>query len=594
MRFNISTLSEINLRLLCSRPATTSVDQIPVADENLAIVNHAVTDLNLRPEAPIPEHRHLGNQTAPIDQLPNELLTRVFFFTLIGWQMDSLRKSRQLVQVCSKWLQLVKGTPSLFGDVSTYDTPKNAFQQLRLSQDGPLDITYRENIMTGPWKWGGLLEALIPQSHRWRSVRLMDIPSSLVHRVLSRPTPQLRNIEILRPEYDGAISLNPSTLGQLRYLTLECVTLQWDPLGLRGLKELELKGIGIEGRPSLSQLLGVLSASKELQILRLALESVTRDPIAEESPIELSQLTELSLVNLQTDTTHDLLAHLVVPGCNWLTIRTSHATTIENSPSTVFDDATRHMDTLLQSILASTSHIDIDLFGAGMFIKGTMGTKGRTNLDLDLPPLPLSGSMGWFEPFLRKVSMPITIALTYSDPLGVERIFPLLHHSSITTLKLFYGTSEAARWIEDLSTPISIDGVLTFPLSGLKNLDFYKSALNPNDLVGMIRKRYGRDSGTKVKRQVPNGSVEEDGKSTGDHATEVKESEKRHGEPRYGHVQHSQPLRLPAPLDSLDIYDCDGITVGVYEELMDIIGRGNVRWAESEDEGVCTAFSVTD
>lgn len=147
-----------------------------------------------------------------------------------------------------------------------------------------------------------------------------------------------------------------------------------DPCGLRGLEVLELTRIGIEGRPSLSQLLEILYVSGELRVLRLRTEAVAHDSAAEgHPPIELSQLTDLCLDYLQRDTVHDIIACLLIPSCRRLTILSRHKSTGAASPAVGFNSTTRQTELAVQSRLKSLRQSEISLDYEAAFINGSAG-----------------------------------------------------------------------------------------------------------------------------------------------------------------------------------------------------------------------------
>ncbi|KAG8890013.1 hypothetical protein FRB98_001448 [Tulasnella sp. 332] len=535
--------------------------QIQVADMNLARVEDAISDLNLRLDSLIFKHRRLRNQAAPIHQLPYELLVKVFFFTVQGSDASYFSQLHKLAQVSSKWLQLIKGTPSLFGYVTTDGTMEDALRALRLSKDTPLDVKCYMNVPSGPVRWlEDLIEILLPQAYRWRSIELGDAHYTLANRILSQPAPQIRDIHITCINYVKAISLDPPTVGRLRYLTLNLVTVQWDPSKLKGLKVLEL--VSIENRLSL---LEIIDASRGLEVLHLRDVVVDNLVTEERAPVELLQLVELSLSDLPLNTVHNLLAHLLLPNCKRLTLYRIPRSFSEQELA-VFRST--HMG-LFQSILASICKVVIQLV-TGMTVMQGIG--GSAKLELELPTPSFSGIPGGFEFILKWVPESVPFTLVHDDPENFEAPFPLLHHTSITALHI-HDSFVATRWIKDLSAPTTIDGSWMWLLPRLKALTFYRCDLDSNNLVKMIGNRYGRDSGTEEESGLVDKNVRESGEGASC-MTEVKEE--CSGQTKDGHVQHSQSLKLPAPLDLLDINDAYGVTPSNYKELREIIGHGNV------------------
>ncbi|KAG9014468.1 hypothetical protein FRB93_013593 [Tulasnella sp. JGI-2019a] len=267
-----------------------------------------------------------------------------------------------LAQVSIGWSQLVKGTPGLFGFVTTDSTTEHAHRVLRLSKDAPLDIQYRKDLYGYSTSRGAeLLETLLLQVHRWRSMEMSDVLPGVVNRVFHQSTPKLHDIHIASTGYDEQICLDPEILGRLRYLTLERATFRWDPGNLRGLKSLELCRIGVEGRPPLFQLLETLRASQGIQVLRLGTESVADAPPPPENytPIVLSQLSNISLTDLSLNTPHDRLKSVRIPNCKTFIVKCLYVAATVPATAALFDSSTRHVEPVIRSILQSIGPIGI-------------------------------------------------------------------------------------------------------------------------------------------------------------------------------------------------------------------------------------------
>ncbi|KAG9028274.1 hypothetical protein FRB95_006640 [Tulasnella sp. JGI-2019a] len=339
--------------------ATQPSRRMGLADKHIAITENAIEELNRQLQELISSHRHRRNQDSPIYQLPTEVLVRIFFHSLHGLYGTQFSHLHKLAQVSVVWSQLVKGSPELFGFVTTSGTAEDAYRSLRLSKDGALDIHYHAGSGK-PWK-AELLETLLCQTHRWRSIKLSMVPSTVVNGILAGATPKLSDIRIKqRVGIKEQIRLGRETAGRLCHLTLEAVTVRWDPRSVRGPKTLELDRIGAKGRPSLSQLLEILRASDGIQVLRLAAESVADAPkLKEYIPIELPQLTTLSLTQLPLNTTYGLLRSVRIPNCSTLVISCRTVPTPVPTAAALFKSMASHVEPTFRSILRSISSISI-------------------------------------------------------------------------------------------------------------------------------------------------------------------------------------------------------------------------------------------
>ncbi|KAG8997036.1 hypothetical protein FRB93_000529 [Tulasnella sp. JGI-2019a] len=542
-----------NFTQLLSKTLSEFIQFSLQTDRNIAIVKNAVNRLDLQLKKLITSYCRRQNQEVMINQLPVEVLARIFFHSLQGSYATQFNQLHNLAQVSVRWSQLVKGTPELFGFVTTDSTEEQARCMLRLSRDAPLDIHYRWHRF-GSWR-AELLDTLLSQANRWRSIEMSDAPLMVVNRTFQRATPMLHDIHFADIGGVEGISLNPETLGRLHHLTLERVAIPWDPGNLRDLKSLELYSIRVEGRPSLPRLLRILQASQGIQVLRLRIESVADTPMGEDyTPIELSQLNILALTDLSHDTAHDLLKSIRIPRCKIFIVKRSFTPTFIPTTAVLFNSAS-HMAPTLRSILQTISSISISLDPATMSIHG----KGEgVELELDLPMIPFSGSILWFEPMINLVPDSATVSLMVTGTPQSGEHFPTLHHPSISTIHILDNHMEAYRWILLLSAP-SATGEWFLPR--LKDLKFHNCSIDPSDIIAMAWCRYGKEMGDEKEEQIPSEKV---GKMIGGNG-EVKECD-------------DQKLQLPAPLRCLEISGFNRLFTPDFAELEGIVGYGNVIW----------------
>ncbi|KAG8996105.1 hypothetical protein FRB93_000956 [Tulasnella sp. JGI-2019a] len=542
-----------NFTQLLSKIFSESTQSSRQADRNIAIAEGAVNELDLRLRELISSHRRRRNQEVTINHLPVEVLTRVFFHSLHGWHATQFSQLHDLAQVSVRWSQVVKGTPELFSFITTDSTEEQARCALRLSRDAPLDIHYRWRRYDS-WRVA-LLDTLLFQAHRWRSIEMVNVPLEVVNRAFRRATPLLYEIHFADMVNDEGISLNPETLGRLYHLTLERVALRWDPGDLGGLRSLELYSISVGGRPSLPQLLRILRASQEIQVLRLGVGSVADTPLLKDyTPIELSQLNTLSLTDLSHDTAHDLLKSIRIPRCKIFIVKDSFTTPASVPATAVLCNSASHIALTLRSVLQTIGSISISLSSAIMSVHG----KGDgLELEFDLPTIPFSGSIHWFEPMLNLVPDSATVSLkTTCIPESGEH-FPTLHHPSISAVHIIDSQMEAYRWILHLSTP-SATGEWFLPR--LKDLKFHNCSIDPSDIIAMAWCRYENGMGYEEEQK----SSDKVGKIGGGN-----------GKAKEYDDQRSQ---VPTPLRLLKITGFNRLFASDFAELEGIVGSGNVIW----------------
>ncbi|KAG8883533.1 hypothetical protein FRB98_003094 [Tulasnella sp. 332] len=133
----------------------------------------SVSNINQRPEGLVSKYWRLRNQGVSFHQLPNELPTRVFFFTVQEVRQSHINRLRELAQVSSKLLQLIKGTPSLFGYITVDNTIEDARHALPLSKDSPLDVKYYDDRVGGA-KLSSVNRILRQPAPRIQDLRIVD------------------------------------------------------------------------------------------------------------------------------------------------------------------------------------------------------------------------------------------------------------------------------------------------------------------------------------------------------------------------------------------------------------------------------------
>lgn len=241
----------------------------------------------------------------PIYRLPDELLSRIFFPSFQAPSRRLLSQLQGLAQVPAQWAQLVKGSPFLFGYVTSDNTLKRHQIMLRLSRYAPLDTHYAGSGAGSQ----DYLSTLIMQAQRWRTLELVQVRSENLKCIFSQPTPQLQDIHISGSRMRACkVELPPEKLCQLKHLMLEKVSVQWNYRLLRGLKTLELSCIGPEGLLNTSQLLDILRQSPELVTLRSGSDVVTSTGPQTYTPFNLHFLTNFSNMDIGVSITRDLIA----------------------------------------------------------------------------------------------------------------------------------------------------------------------------------------------------------------------------------------------------------------------------------------------
>ncbi|KAG8997939.1 hypothetical protein FRB94_007371 [Tulasnella sp. JGI-2019a] len=520
-----------------------------MADKDTAIAEDAVNKLNLRLTKLISSHRRDRNQDVAINRLPAEVLARIFFHSFDGSYASQFSRLHRLAKVSIRWSQLVKRTPELFGCVTTDNTTEHVHRMLRLSKNAPLDILYRKDPFSTSRR-AELLETLLSQAHRWRSIEMSGVPPGVVNAVFQRTIPMLRDIHIVSNGYSEQICLDSETLGRLRYLTLERATLRWDPGNLKGLKSLDLSRIGTDGRPSQLQLLEILQASPGIQVLRLGPESVGDAPpsLGDYTPTELPQLSEISFTDFTSSTAYNLLKSVRIPNCKIFVVKCPKALETVSATAALFDSATNHVGPVVRSILQSISPISISL-GPVMLL--VCGRRKGYGLEVNIPMISLPDPIVWFESMIDSVPNSATISTPIDGTPESREPFPIFRHPSIDRVDIMGSSIGADRWIRHLGSPRLTDGILEWPLPRLTQLAFGNCAINPNQLIKMVRYRYGKEEDQIFGRKM---------------FGEAEECEDR----------RSRPDKSPARLERLTISGCNHLEINDFKQLEGVIAAGNL------------------
>ncbi|KAG8995905.1 hypothetical protein FRB94_008727, partial [Tulasnella sp. JGI-2019a] len=513
-----------------------------LADKHIAIAENAVEELNRQLQELISSYRRRRNQDSPIYQLPAEVLARIFFHSLCGSFSAQFVQLHKLAQVSVAWSQSVKGSPELFGFVTTVGTAENAHHALRLSKDAALDIQYTTLFGSrSPWR-AEFLETILSQAHRWRSIELSRVSPGIINDILQKATPKLRDIHISHARNKEQIRLDPSTLHQLRHLTLEQVTVQWDPRNVRGLKTLELNWIGAQGRPSLPDLLEILRGSDGIQVLRLGANSVTDTPTLEDyTAMKLPQLTTLSLTSLPLNIIHNLLRSVEIPSCRTLAVTCPFPPAPIPTTAALLQSIISHVEPTFRSILRTIGPIGITRSRDTFLVQGT---GDGVELKFECPLTPSSGCIVRFE-------------------------------SMLETIAIQENSREAFQWVKHLSTPIKSDGVLAWPLPRLTDFMLGDCPIDPENLINMVRCRYGIEDDTDDNEQ------EHDDEQDGGRVEKLVEG---NGDATDCVVQKPPVKQLPAPFSNLEITGLNELSVDDFEQIVWIVGPEHVLWHNTDKE----------
>ncbi|EIW85884.1 hypothetical protein CONPUDRAFT_113973 [Coniophora puteana RWD-64-598 SS2] len=308
---------------------------------------------------------------APIESLPNELLSEIFAFGAGGASTVSFDDSDDfhdlislpitVSHVCRHWRQVALSTATLWSTI-VLTFPSSSVQLTRTltwlhrSRNRALhlfldfrdpDWNWSEN--THPFSWKSMenvMRLLVPHAHRWSRVELLTDTWSPIFTFLwyaSRITsaPILEDIKVSRCNAFFASKgetfrpldmrtpiawFNSGTaLTNLRRVSLAGVHVDWAHAGLAGLEELELKFHAADVMPTLREFADIVAASPNLRRLavvgwgpRLGPSDAaqgTTDPdfVRAQHSVRLPNLEELMLGYVDAAYAVDFLSLLCMP-----------------------------------------------------------------------------------------------------------------------------------------------------------------------------------------------------------------------------------------------------------------------------------------
>ncbi|KAG8872039.1 hypothetical protein FRB97_008066 [Tulasnella sp. 331] len=544
------------------------------------------------------EQRQRRNEQLAINKLPPELLVKTFSLYLQDRSTKlHVRQLHVLAQVCTRWLELVKHSASLWGVIST-DELESFRLALAKSKSSPLDIKflrYRNLASIHSQVMEEFKEAVFSQSYRWHSLQLVGDTADFEKAMILLAPLRLVDLDISHeppsPYYPTAgvveTIIPEELLSQLRHLSLAYVSLRWNPSALSRLRTLKLGDLSDKGRPSLSTLISILHASPRLEELRIAGKSVDISPLERHTPLELPSLTIISL-KASSDIIQHLLILLRIPQCTYFFLDI-----LPGSPQNIFDTSIMHVEECLRSIITSCDKIEVTLSPnrIRMASKAVNAEFGLSR-PLHSPPDPLR----WFDGLLESIiPQPSVVLSIHGWDWAAEECPILKSTSNIIRLTITYSETDALRWIERLSEPVTSSEGAHWQLPRLKWLTFSECRSYGKPLLAMIRRRYGKAE-TGGESVYVDSDERESGEDTGGGMgrAKAKTSQRltRHSHPdrmsksgvdvdqKIGGICSAQ---LPAPLEGLSIMGQSDVRYSTFVQLEQIVGGSRVVWEDPDD-----------
>ncbi|KAG9125560.1 hypothetical protein FRC07_007100 [Ceratobasidium sp. 392] len=270
------------------------------------------------------------------NSLPPEVLTRIFVASDTCFTRDTTNRLHNFAGVCKHWRQIAS---NMTAHVDVGPAVPSSLTKIQLERTGDHSIYVHvrepatvdgsattEQIST-------VVELLATHIHR---IRVLEIESYSFSRKLAGSVLNLwlengsqllpKTLMVSRPKAGAMLSPTESKrtllsrseyaqvmLKSLTRLHLQNVMFDWDSSAYHGLVELRLHSSCSRTSASISQLVGILSASPALIILELSYLDITSSPDWSSAPINLSYLRVFTLFEINWEGLRLLLPLISLP-----------------------------------------------------------------------------------------------------------------------------------------------------------------------------------------------------------------------------------------------------------------------------------------
>lgn len=442
---------------------------------------------------------------APVHRLPVETLVTILQAsaktrTEPGWaSFNSQQYSKNLhtiAQVCEHWSTVVVTTPHLWRHITSSSATK--FSKTSLSKSGQLPLTVSVEGRTDDIKRLPAFAALVkPHSHRWESIYLSFHKTRSFLDFLSTPTPSLTRATLILIPQKGvppAQPFNPflTPIPALRDLYIQDLPISWDAVKLSGLTSLYLAGATITVT-SPARILTLLRGSPQLRVLCFSCSKfhgaeVWRWTQAEE--VVLTDLSDLAIKGLPTDSTRYILESLRAPNCRNVDI---DCNLLRRDPklNPLLASLQPFFVSALQSLTSPAPRLSITVRDGSFHFN--MGAEG---LDVSIYLRAVVGfkPLEWVGKVLQDhlPSMLVQLLLWEDVDTASAAFLP-----SLTGLHSLVGVEfdrtcpACLPFINLITSPMAVDGVQRWPFPHLDTFVFEPHDFTSREILEMVRSRHG-------------------------------------------------------------------------------------------------------
>ncbi|KAG8865399.1 hypothetical protein FRB96_000289 [Tulasnella sp. 330] len=435
------------------------------------------------------------NQRLAVNSLPEHILLNIIFLILLEANNKYYKALCILSQVSAGWALLIRESPSLWGLID-FNHPAQ-IQHIALSRSKESLINIIDSLSD---KQGGndpLIARLIPQSHRWRSVKYYGFPSRCwLDSLNDVQVPALKYLDIHLAVCPRMLDLFQGEAPSLKHLRLWGCSINWRSDMLSGLHTLHLNGV-YPTCPSVDDLINVLRASPTLvnfDLSHFKCEAPSDDSALRAKPVDLPHLVTYKLYDLPLLATQALLRVVRIPACTQLTLDVRTRT-----PSDLFDASMDHAAAVMNNILASKndrSRTSFHVTQETIFIQRWQEDTRRLELEVTV-----RGAMDFnlMERLVKIFESPQVVdldKLIINSMLGdlslslLQPIFCSSLRSRCLSIKGWSSMEEVLRYIGE---PIIVEGTTRWPLPTLQTIKLVRARPRVNVLLDIFKRRYGAD-----------------------------------------------------------------------------------------------------
>ncbi|KAI0700251.1 hypothetical protein C8T65DRAFT_286394 [Cerioporus squamosus] len=312
------------LRLLAQADLTEQLNHIKRKRQDLQEALRALDAEEVR-------LRKLWNSFLPVNQLPNELLVKIFQLSAKhDWVYNCRLRGDmiwvRLMLVCSYWREVACATPTLW---RTIGISGDAPDWLDLCVARSAETNLRIQFSTPS---AGMIQRVAPLSERIETISIREPtdPPSLSQLLSQRLMPILHDLTVSIKKNQTTVDLEipPTHYPTLSSLQLSRVRVPSDFNLFASLRTLSLCEGGYGSCPSLSQFLDALRASPHLESLTITnvLEGLRdRHSVLSALPVVLPHLSTFYLSNNHPSYAPPFLTHLrIPPTCTTTIFATPH------------------------------------------------------------------------------------------------------------------------------------------------------------------------------------------------------------------------------------------------------------------------------